>query len=242
LRTQDVTHLLTGLESDVAYLSRLVPELGGAHLPQRVPSLLPDDEQERFYLFNSVTTLLLRAAQVQPILLILDDLQWADVPSLVLLQFLANELQQASLLVIGAYRDGEVDRDHPLLKTVVELSRLRRSRLITLAGLDPADVAHFMQAFIGRTPVTTLLTTIMNETGGNPFFMTEVARQLLREDPQATGDVRTALLPTLRGAIRTARQPDAGVLACRARRGHPSAADPTDIVDSRRSRALSLRA
>jgi predicted ATPase len=111
-------------------------------------------------------------------------------------------LQQASLLVIGAYRDGEVDRDHPLLKTVVELSRLRRSRLITLAGLDPADVAHFMQAFIGRTPVTTLLTTIMNETGGNPFFMTEVARQLLREDPQATGDVRTALLPTLRGAIR----------------------------------------
>lgn len=206
LRTQNATGLLPDLQSDIANLSRLVPELGGAHLPQPVSSLLPDDEQERFYLFNSVTTLLLRAAQIQPTVLILDDLQWADIPSLVLLQFLANELHQAALLVIGAYRSGEVGSDHPLLKTVAGLSRLRRSRLITLAGLDPADVAHFMQAFMGRAPVATLLTTIMNQTGGNPFFMTEVAHQLLRREMQAANDLHTELLPTalptVRGAIR----------------------------------------
>ena len=201
LRTHDMTNLLADMHNDTAYLTRLVPELG-TRLPQHASSLLPDDEQERFYLFNSVTSLLLAAAQAQPLVLILDDLQWADVPSLLLLQFLANELRYAPLLVIGAYRAGEVGRDHPLATTLAELSRQRETRLITLRGLDSTDVAHFMQAILGQAPVAPLLTTIMNETGGNPFFMTEVAHQLLHESEQADDDERTSRLPTVRGAIR----------------------------------------
>lgn len=201
LRSHDLTTLLTEMPSDAAYLSRLVPELG-ARLPRMHSSPPPDDEQARFYLFNSVTTLLLRAAQAQPLVLVLDDLQWADTPSLLLLQFLGNELRLAPLLVLGMYREGEVGRDHPLVKTLAELSRLRVVRLITLSGLGSADVAHFMQATTGQTPVATLLTTILNETGGNPFFMNEVAHLLAHEDEQEAHAMRTNLPSTVRSAIR----------------------------------------
>lgn len=202
LRTHDLTTLLADLPSDAANLVRLVPELG-ARLPQLASSSpLPDDDQARFYLFNSVTTLLLRAAHSQPFVLILDDLQWADTPSLLLLQFLANELRQTPLLVIATYRDGEVGRHHPLLKTLAELSRLRGVRLITMGGLGATEVAHFMQATTGQTPVATLLTTILNETGGNPFFMNEVAHHLLQKGEMTAPDGRTTLPPTLRTAIR----------------------------------------
>lgn len=91
-------------------------------------------------------------------MLILDDLQRADTPSLLLLQFLANNLRQTPLFIIGTYRDGEVGRDHPLSKALAELSRLRRVRLITLHGLGERDVADFIQATTGQTPITTLVT------------------------------------------------------------------------------------
>lgn len=202
LRTHDLAMLLSDLSGEIANLARLIPEVG-ARLPQVPPSSLsPDDELARFYLFNSITTLWLRAAETQPLVLVLDDLQWADTPSLLLLQFLAHELHQTRLLVIGTYRDGELGRDHPLLKTVAELSRMRGVRLITLRGLHATDVATFMEATTGERPMAPLVTKILNETGGNPFFMTEVAHHLLQSEDHATHARRATLPPTVRSAIR----------------------------------------
>lgn len=202
LRTHDLTAFLTDMTGDAANLARLLPELSGRLSPAVAASPPPDDEQARFYLFNSITTCLLHAAQAQPLLLILDDLQWADTPSLLLLQFLANEIRQSPLLVVGAYRDGEIGRNHPLLKTLAELSRARGVRLITLRGLGERDAASFMQATTGQTPAAPLVTTILNETGGNPFFMTEVAHYLRQRDEQTAHDLHIPLPPTVRSAIR----------------------------------------
>lgn len=200
LRTHDVTTLLADSPDDAANLARLAPELG-ARL-STVAALPSNEEQARFYLFNSVTTLLLRAAQTQPLLLILDDLQWADMPSLLLLQFLANEVHQSTLLVVGAYREGEVGRDHPLQKTLDAMSRLRGVRVIPLRGLTTTAVASFLQGTTGQPPATSLVATALAETGGNPFFLTEIVHHLRQQD-EADGPTQPIkLLPTVRGAIR----------------------------------------
>ena len=85
------------------------------------PSLEP--EQARFRLFDSITTFLKNAARSQPILLVLDDLHWADRSSLPLMEFLAKEIGVSRLLVVGCYRDVEISRKHPLSETLAQLAR-----------------------------------------------------------------------------------------------------------------------
>ncbi len=85
---------------------------------EKLPDLKPpsrlEPEQARFRLFDSITTFLKTASQARPLVLMLEDLHWADGPSLLLLQFLARELEESRLLVVGTYRDVEVTRQHPL--------------------------------------------------------------------------------------------------------------------------------
>ena len=78
------------------------------------PQRLDSPEQARFRLFDSVVSFLTSASHGQPIVLMLDDLHWSDTPSLMLLQFVARELSGARLLLVGTYRDVELNRQHPL--------------------------------------------------------------------------------------------------------------------------------
>jgi tetratricopeptide (TPR) repeat protein len=135
-----------------------------------------DPDAARFRLFDSVTTFLIRATSNQPIVLIIDDLQSADVPSLLLLQFLAGELSESGLLVIGTYRDVEVDRGHPLTPTLAELVRYQATGRLHLRGLEPADVARYVEGIAGRRPPRDVAAAIHRETDGNPLFLGEVVR------------------------------------------------------------------
>jgi DNA-binding CsgD family transcriptional regulator len=197
--------LLAEMQTGAVDLARLVPEIRD-RLPHLPPAPLLDDEQARFRLFDSMTTFLVRAAQTQPLVLILDDLHWADTPSLLLLQFLASELRHSPILVIGAYRDVEVDRDHPLAKTVAELGRLRVGLPVLLGGLGAHDVTHFIELTTGQTPAAALLAAIITETAGNPFFIIELTHLLARTGSveHSGGDAAWthAIPPTVRGAIR----------------------------------------
>ena len=88
---------------------------------ERLPDLKPppqldSPEQARFRLFDSITAFLKSASQKQPLVLVLDDLYWADQPSL--LQFVARELGNGRLLLVGTYRDVELSRQHPLAETL----------------------------------------------------------------------------------------------------------------------------
>ncbi|MBI1816733.1 MAG: protein kinase [Deltaproteobacteria bacterium] len=143
------------------------------------PRLEP--EQARFRLFESVTTFLRNASRAKPLVVVLDDLHWADKPSLLLLEFLAREIGDARLLLMGTYRDVELGRQHPLEQTLAELVRNQRGERVLLRGLSGDDVARFIELTAGRTPPPALVEAVYRETEGNPFFITEVVR-LLQSD------------------------------------------------------------
>ena len=176
----DPKALLSEMGSGAAIIAQVVSEvrdrLPGLPVP---PSLGP--EQARFRLFDSITTFLKNAGHAQPLVLVLDDLHWADKPSLLLLQFLAREMRGARLLVIGTYRDIDLRRQHPLSQTLGELSREQLSQRIVLRGLTQHDVARFIEVTAGLEPPEALVAAVYKETEGNPFFVNEVVRLLVAD-------------------------------------------------------------
>ena len=154
----------------------------------------------RFRLFDSITSFLKGASQSRPIVLVLDDLQWADESSLSLLQFLARELTGIRLLVIGTYRDVELSRGHPLAEVLGELTRERLFQRIVLGGLTQNDVARFIELTAGMDPPLGLTEAVYAETDGNPLFVTEVVRLLVQEgqftsEPVKEGQSWTVRIP-----------------------------------------------
>jgi class 3 adenylate cyclase len=176
----DPKALLSEMGSGAAIIAQVVSEVR-ERLPglPEPPGLAP--EQARFRLFDSVTTFLKNAAQRQPLVLVLDDLHWADKPSLLLLQFLAREMRGARLLVIGTYRDVDLRRQHPLSQTLGELNREQLSQRIVLRGLHQNDVARFIEVTAGLKPPAALVDAVYKETEGNPFFVNEVVRLLVTD-------------------------------------------------------------
>jgi tetratricopeptide (TPR) repeat protein len=164
----------------VADLARLLPELAERFNDRprelrEAPTLPPD--QARFRLFDSIARLLVTMSSIQPLLLVLDDLQWADLSSLMLLKFLARELHGARLLVVCAYRDVEVGALHPLAEFFGDLAGLCHH--LTLRGLSPEEVAQLIALMTGVAASAELVTSVHEQTGGNSFFVREMATLLL---------------------------------------------------------------
>jgi class 3 adenylate cyclase len=163
--------------ADIAQVVSEVKErLPGLPAP---PQLEP--EQARFRLFDSITTFLKNASQGGPLMVVLDDLHWADKPSLLLLQFLAKELRGSRLMVLGTYRDVELRRQHPLAQTLGELNRENLSQRVLLRGLTEEDVRRFIEVTAGTSPPDTLVAAVYRETEGNPFFVNEIVRLLVAD-------------------------------------------------------------
>ncbi len=167
-------------------LAALVPELapsgGGASSPANLTA-----EQARFRLFDGVAIFLATAARRQPLVLVLDDLHWADAPSLLLLQFLARQMRDARLLVVGAYRDVDVRRQHPLAAVLGELARESCYRRLALRGLGLEDVGRFIAETTGQAAAASLVHAVHAMTDGNPFFVGEIVRLLAAEGKLAPG-------------------------------------------------------
>jgi class 3 adenylate cyclase/tetratricopeptide (TPR) repeat protein len=154
-------------------LRRLFPDIGA-------PLELPP-EQERRYLFNSVQEFLERAARVQPMLLALEDLHWADDATLLLLQHIAQRLIEMPVLIVGTYRDVELDVARPLARALQELTRQRLAHDLALKRLLEAEVAAMLRALSGQEPPASLVEAVYRETEGNPFFVEEVFQHLAEE-------------------------------------------------------------
>jgi predicted ATPase len=135
----------------------------------------------RFHLFDSFTALLTSASRTQPLVVVIDDLHWADEGSLRLLEFAARELPSSRLLLIGTYRDVELSRRHPLSQTLAELTRERLFERIMLRGLSQEDVGRFVEAACGTSRPAELVSAVHAQTEGNPFFVTEIVRLLTQE-------------------------------------------------------------
>jgi tetratricopeptide (TPR) repeat protein len=178
--------LSTRLGAAIPYLVQVAPEVG-ARFPAVPASPSLDAEQARFRLFDAVTTFLTVTSRERPLLALLDDLHWADKPSLLLLQFLAREIADSRLLVIGTYRDVEVSRGHPLADVLPALRRERTVERILLRGLPEDEVRTLVTALEGDTVPAALAGAIARETEGNPFFVQEIIRQLAADGVLAPG-------------------------------------------------------
>jgi len=140
------------------------------------------------------------------LLLILDDLQWADEPSLRLLQFLAQEMRDAHLLVVGTYRDVALGRGHPLARTLAEVGQQDLAHQIRLEGLSTEDVGRYIELSSGVSPPENLVQRIWSKTQGNPFFVSETIRLLITEgvleNPEALADLQINIPPRVRDVVR----------------------------------------
>ena len=140
-----------------------------------------DAERVRFQLFDSLSGFLRGVAATSPLILVIDDLQWADEPSLRLLEFLTPDLGESSILAIAMMRDVTLDRSHPLSRAVGELSRNDCVETLTLSGLSKTDVGSFIETTCGEGGWDALAAAVWKTTSGNPFFVTEVVRLLAAE-------------------------------------------------------------
>ena len=180
LRDTDAESLRSELREGAADLARLFPELRDL-LPDLPPAPQLESEGARFRLFDSMTAFLKSAAASRPLVVVLDDLHAADEPSLLLLQFVARELRESRLLIVGAYRDVDPTLSDPLTTTVTELTREPVTRTLPLAGLGETDVARFIELAAPGSSAAELGPAVHAETEGNPLFVGEIVRLLAAE-------------------------------------------------------------
>src|SRR4051794_5930799 len=178
---------------------------GGARnaAPELLGHTLEDtgDASARFRMFASVAAMLRAEAEGGPIALVLDDIHAADAASLLLLRFVASQVADARVLIIGCYRDTEVAVE--LKDTLAELYREATVHRVSLKGLDAQATSGLLAAVMGDEPSADLAERVHAETRGNPLFAGEIGRLLAAEGgPDATTSERLPIPEGVRDAIR----------------------------------------
>ena len=183
-----LTHLLSHAPRDL--LATLTP-LGGS-LVRLAPALatqldgsdgaaLSDPEAARYMLFGAVASALRTVGEIAPVVLVLDDLQWAESPSLLLLRHISTS-EPMRLLVIGTFRESDVAAGHPLADLLGALHREQGTQRIALRGLDDVELLAMMEEAAGHEldeDGLALRDALVAETDGNPFFVGELLRHLV---------------------------------------------------------------
>jgi len=164
-----------------AEVAKLVPELRQrlAAIPQSFP-ISPEHEQTR--LFEAVSQFMTNISKEAPLLVVLDDLQWIDPSSLLLLHYLTRGVYRTPLLLLGAFRSTDIDSKHPLTPVLTELNRERLPQSISLKRMSSGDISEMIKQILEQDEIPTEFCKIVYEkTRGNPFFAEEVVKSL-KED------------------------------------------------------------
>jgi DNA-binding SARP family transcriptional activator len=192
---------LTGeaqLADALRMLGRLIPEAGGAGPGAREDESGPDvDEMGRFLLFDAFCRILGHLSAERPILLVLDDLHWADQATLKLLRHTVRDLQTSLVMVLGAARDEEFARDSALAALLADLRREHPLVRTRVEGFDEHAADDLVASRLRSPQTRSFVRALHAETGGNPFFMDEVLRSL--QEAGALGDDGQALEHALEG-------------------------------------------
>ncbi len=148
----------------------------------------------RWRLFEAVDALIGAVGERAPVVLALDDLHWADRPTLALLGHLLRSPQPAPLLVLGTHRSSDLDRAHPLAALLTDLTREELVERVELRGLGRAEVGELMLDWVGVATRAELDGTLLEDTQGNPFFVEELLSHFaesgaLRPVPETVKDV-----------------------------------------------------
>ena len=190
----ELSQMLGSRGADVA---AILPELAGDLEPAALPPIHRglDASAARFRTFDAVAQCLVRAAKQVPLVLIVDNLHWADAPSLSLLEFLSHELTRSRVLMICTYRDNEVSRKSPLLSTLGGLSRTPGAERVKLGGLPEPAIAELAGRMLGRDLPPNAIQAIDHQTDGNPLFVIELLKVLIEETAAAGGEPIAVRIP-----------------------------------------------
>ena len=182
-------------------LAAIVPEWAVAH---EAPPVSLDPPGARFALYQDTTAVLVALARVQPLVVVLDDLQWADSASLRMLEFVAPRVRSTPLLLVGIYRDDEVDQSHPMAETLGALARVPDVVRLFPPPLTAIEVGAYVAAVTSTVLTDAAAEAIRTRTSGNAFFITELVKLLDSEgalDQPAGGRV-DAVPANVRDVIR----------------------------------------
>ncbi|WP_341717014.1 AAA family ATPase [Micromonospora sp. FIMYZ51] len=190
LRT-DGAAVFAGYEAEFA---RLLPELARIPSGGTAPAAGPPSDAPRGYLFDLVAELFDRLAAEQPLVLVVEDLHWADRSTRDLIGFLVRAARTGRLLLVCTYRTDELHRGHPLRPFLAELDRVRGVDRIELGRLDRDGTGAVLAGLLGAEPTARAVDDIHDRTQGNPLFIEELAA--------AGGPIGCAVLPdTLRDLL-----------------------------------------
>ncbi|HEX6166989.1 MAG TPA: BTAD domain-containing putative transcriptional regulator [Acidimicrobiales bacterium] len=187
--------------------------------PAGATTAAPTD-RSRFRFFDAVARLIADAAARRPRMLVLDDLHWADVPSLELLAFVAGQLTDEPVLLACTVRELEVGRNDAVVEALALLTRANGTRRITLGGISHLATAELVEAAAGRPVDKAITSAIQDRAEGNPFFATELARLVVSDDGGAGalgavapgGDVPSGVRDVVRRRLALLPGPTAEVL------------------------------
>ncbi len=186
---------------------------GPPNIDQSLPSVLEtnsspfskeprEPEQARFELFSSVAAHLENSTSKRPIVLVLDDLHWADAASLALLRFLGSTVRRIPLMIVATYRNSVAIRRSPLGETLASLAREPGHRRIVLGGLARNEVRQFVEQSLSSQPDETVIEAIQHAADGNAFFMNELVRLHANHGSRPRTDESLRIPESVRDVIR----------------------------------------
>ena len=173
-------HVEAVMGASAATISKIAPSIRRYLGEIREPPTLDRDE-ERFRLLDAIAQWLIALARKTPLVVILDDLHWADRGTVAMLNHVAHFVTSSRILVVGAYRDAEVGSRHPLSAAIAGIRRGRDFETIALEGLASNEVGELLGIIGDQAAPGAFVDTIRAETSGNPFFIREVLLHLVEE-------------------------------------------------------------
>jgi DNA-binding winged helix-turn-helix (wHTH) protein/tetratricopeptide (TPR) repeat protein len=176
LQRNETTSLQTLVGPYGAYLAKIVPE--AMEKPIGTSTAVREDAQsERLRLFDALTQFVVQVSRETPLVVFLDDLQWAD--SIEPLRHMASRIQDVQILVLAAYREDQLKEDSGLWQIVLDMNRERLFYSLRLRPLERIEVEQFISSVLRGGAGPPLVDMIYTKTGGNPFFVEEFLRLLL---------------------------------------------------------------
>ena len=167
-------------------LTRLLPGLG-TRVGELPAPTAADADTERHRLHTAVTDLLVGISTEAPLLLVLEDVHWADAPTLLLMRHLVRSGAAARMLLVATFRDAEAEVPAELADALVDVTRTEGVVRVRLGGLSTDEVQEFVRLAAGVEPVAALIQAVHDLTGGNAFLVTELWRELVDSDALEIG-------------------------------------------------------
>jgi DNA-binding CsgD family transcriptional regulator/tetratricopeptide (TPR) repeat protein len=184
VRQHDEPAVRAALTAAGPELVRLLPDLAETVGPL-ADRRSADPDTERHRLHGAVVDVLVVAGRVRPVLLVLDDVHWADASTLLLVRHLVRSAAEARMLLVATCRDAEPDAPDELSQTLVDVQRAEGVARMRLGGLSEDEVADFVRLAAGVAASPDVPTAIAELTGGSPFLVTELWRELVESDAVA---------------------------------------------------------